>query len=82
MNHLAHIGRTKAPCRGCEDRVAGCHATCERFKEYEKIHAEEKTKIYEEKRRVTHYSVMYRSNKEFAAAGNKSKNKVFKQSLK
>lgn len=24
----------RAPCMGCEDRTAGCHATCERFRTY------------------------------------------------
>lgn len=24
----------KAPCRDCETRAAGCHSTCERYKEY------------------------------------------------
>ena len=24
----------KAPCKGCEDRVLYCHATCEKYLEY------------------------------------------------
>ena len=25
---------TKSSCKGCQERQAGCHITCERYKEY------------------------------------------------
>ena len=39
-----------APCKGCEDRVVGCHATCDRYKAYheknmERIKAKEKQRV-------------------------------------
>lgn len=39
----------KPPCKGCEDRKVGCHATCERYAEYRAViengEAEKKRKI-------------------------------------
>lgn len=39
----------KPPCKGCEDRKVGCHATCERYAEYRavigKYEAEKKRRI-------------------------------------
>ena len=32
----------KAPCHDCEDRVLGCHDTCERFQAYRQKMAEVK----------------------------------------
>lgn len=26
----------RVPCHNCPDRAEGCHATCERYKEYER----------------------------------------------
>lgn len=26
----------KSPCKECEDRILGCHADCERYKEFQK----------------------------------------------
>ena len=26
--------RQKTPCKGCTERVAGCHSVCERYKEW------------------------------------------------
>ena len=33
-NTIRKWGETNAPCRGCEDRVVGCHSTCPRYKEF------------------------------------------------
>lgn len=30
------INRKKSPCFECEDRVLGCHSTCERYHEFRK----------------------------------------------
>lgn len=40
-----------SPCKGCEDRVPypNCHATCERFIEWNKRHLENKAKIRKKK---------------------------------
>lgn len=32
---------TKAPCKDCPDRHAGCHGTCEKYLSWSKIHEEE-----------------------------------------
>ena len=32
---------TDAPCKGCTDRFAGCHASCERYKEWQTLHSNE-----------------------------------------
>lgn len=36
---------TKAPCKDCSDRHAGCHGTCEKYLSWSKIHGEELGKI-------------------------------------
>ena len=30
------IEKPKAPCKGCEERVLGCHDQCERYQDYRK----------------------------------------------
>ena len=34
--------KPKAPCFKCEDRVIGCHGSCERYKEYAGIVAQDR----------------------------------------
>ena len=34
----------KVPCRGCEERTAECHATCEKYKRYKRELEELKNK--------------------------------------
>lgn len=36
---------TKAPCKDCTDRHAGCHAGCEKYLSWCKIHEQEKAVI-------------------------------------
>lgn len=33
--------KTKPPCYGCEDRYAGCHSECAKYKAWRVIHEEE-----------------------------------------
>lgn len=33
---------TKAPCFGCVDRGLGCHAYCEKYKEWTELHEKER----------------------------------------
>lgn len=40
---------TGAPCKNCAERHAGCHSECEKYKEYQRIHSEEKQGIEKEK---------------------------------
>lgn len=37
------------PCYGCDARIAGCHAFCERYDEFYKVNAEYRKHIQEEK---------------------------------
>lgn len=59
-------GTENCPCMGCEDRAAGCHGTCERYKAWngkrqaEKLERFRKTSILHEADRrksaaVSHY---------------------------
>lgn len=32
---------TSNPCFKCEDRTAGCHSTCKRYLEWQRIHQKE-----------------------------------------
>lgn len=38
-----------SPCHNCSDRVAGCHATCEKYKEFQRELQEMKDKERGEK---------------------------------
>lgn len=33
-----------APCKGCQERIVGCHSNCEKYKQWQMWHAEMKTK--------------------------------------
>lgn len=44
---------SKAPCYKCEDRVVGCHGTCERYIAYASANAQERTARFEERERKT-----------------------------
>ena len=46
--------KPKAPCFKCEDRVIGCHSTCERYKEYAGIVAEDRESRREISERNNH----------------------------
>ena len=43
MNNWGHVGRTKSPCHGCQDRHAECHSSCEKYQEFAEIHAKERS---------------------------------------
>lgn len=32
---------TKAPCKDCPDRKAGCHTVCKKYLEWQKVHDRE-----------------------------------------
>lgn len=46
---------TKAPCKDCTDRHAGCHGTCEKYLSWNKIHDEEKAVIRKAKTENNEY---------------------------
>lgn len=78
-------GRTKAPCMNCKPRE-GCHATCEAYKEFERIHAEERRQIHNNKHKYNlGFGARWRSEKELAqenVARRQRKAKVFRQTMK
>lgn len=39
-----------SPCKDCSDRKQGCHAKCEKYKTFRKIHDEELVKQCERRR--------------------------------
>lgn len=39
----------EAPCYKCEDRVVGCHGTCERYQEYAGVVATARNARHEQK---------------------------------
>lgn len=58
-------GRTKAPCRDCPKHSETCHATCEAYKEFERIHAEERKTINSNKHKYyLGFGARWRSEKE------------------
>lgn len=40
-----------APCYGCPDRRTGCHAACEKYRDWDTAHKEEREKRREQKAR-------------------------------
>lgn len=78
-------GRTKAPCMNCKPHE-GCHATCEAYKEFERIHAEERRQIHHNRfKQSLGFGARWRSEKELAqenVARRQRKAKVFKQTMK
>ena len=38
-----------APCKGCKERSAECHGSCERYAEWQQDHDKDKCKQYKEK---------------------------------
>lgn len=38
----AYPGYNPNPCRGCGERCMGCHSSCERYKEYDRINQEKR----------------------------------------
>lgn len=69
MNNWGHVGRTKSPCHGCEDRNAECHSSCEKYQEFYKIHAKERSEIhYNKKIDNLGFGAPYRTEKRFKEA--------------
>lgn len=44
-----------APCRRCEVRTAECHATCERYKEYEGQREEFRQQNWKDRKRAADF---------------------------
>lgn len=57
MRQLKQLGRTMSPCFDCKDRRSGCHASCEKYAEYNRIHQKEVKIIKENKRQ--HYQTFW-----------------------
>ena len=43
-----NIRWVQSPCKDCPERQIKCHASCERFKEYQEKHNAERKRMYEE----------------------------------
>ena len=75
-------GRTKAPCMNCQEHDEACHATCEAYKEFERIHAEERRQIHHNKfKQSLGFGARWRTEKELnseAVARRQRKAKRFK----
>ena len=62
---MTHVGRTKSPCHGCSERSAECHAKCDAYKEFEKIHAQERSEIhFKRHQEALAYGAPYRTDKQ------------------
>lgn len=62
---MTHIGRTQSPCRGCADRSPECHASCQKYTEFEAIHADERKEINKKKyMEALSYGAPYRTDKQ------------------
>lgn len=44
--------KPEAPCRDCEDRTLGCHATCKRYESYVDSKEEYAALIYNKRRQA------------------------------
>ncbi|MBR0302674.1 MAG: hypothetical protein IJQ80_02380 [Clostridia bacterium] len=43
--------KPQSPCRGCEEREGGCHATCERYAEYRESFEKWRDTVNEERQK-------------------------------
>ena len=69
MNNWGHVGRTKSPCRGCQDRQAECHSSCEKYLEFYEIHNKERADAHHKKRLENlGFGAPYRTEKRFKEA--------------
>lgn len=79
-------GRTKSPCMTCEKHSETCRRGCEPYKEFVKIHEEERRQIHQNRHKyMLGYGAKYRSERELqseAVARRQRKAKVFKQTMK
>lgn len=41
------MNNIEAPCKGCKDRSMGCHSTCEKYLEYDKLNDERRNEMRE-----------------------------------
>lgn len=48
---IGALGRTQSPCNGCSDRNAECHAKCEQYADFQRIHFAEVKEIHSKKRK-------------------------------
>ena len=55
INSAFHPFVTKAPCKNCEDRHVGCHAECEKYKQFKKDAEEAKRAAIKKMKRETDY---------------------------
>ena len=61
-----------APCRCCEDRSLGCHASCSKYIEYAKYQEEQRQKRHERQRVVDDmFATQRKSNVISRKRGNK-----------
>ena len=78
MKHFASAGRTKSPCGFCTERSVGCHATCEQYAEFQKVHIAEVQTI--RKNKAEHLQTFWtHDHKKYAQ---EYKGTVWKQSKK
>ena len=65
MSKFCHVGRTQSPCYGCHDRSAECHSSCEKYKQFEQIHAKERREIHQKKHQENlAYGAPYRTERQ------------------
>jgi len=81
-----HKGRTNSPCFECKDHSGTCRSGCEKWKEWEKVHAKEREAINKKKHEYSlGFGAPYRTDREWnnvVAAERRAEARVFKQSMK
>ena len=61
-----------APCKGCDKRFVGCHASCSKYIEYAKYHEEQRQKRRKRRRVVDDmFATQRKSNVISRKRGNK-----------
>lgn len=64
-----HKGRTNSPCKGCDGHSETCRSACEKWKEWEKVHAQERAAINKKKHEYNlGFGAPYRTEKRFKEA--------------
>ena len=61
--------RLNAPCKGCEKREVGCHATCEDYLTYRELKDEQNAELKEKAKREQEQNDIEKSRKKRIALG-------------
>lgn len=55
MNNAIYSGMKQAPCRDCEKRTVGCHASCEQYQAFRRYREAVKAEQYRQRETAEYF---------------------------